>query len=63
LDVANKTGSLDDVRNDVGIVYAPNGPIVISEFTYDNTDRSWTVDNAGQVLMAKLAKAIVDNWR
>jgi beta-lactamase class A len=62
LTVANKTGALDAVRNDVGIVYAKNGPIVISAFTYDNKDQRWTVDNAGQVLIAKLAKAIVDRW-
>ncbi len=63
LSVANKTGALDTVRNDVGIVYARNGPIVISEFTYDNADQSWTPDNLGQVLMAKIAKEIVDRWR
>ena len=63
VDVANKTGALDDVRNDVAIVYAPRGPIVISAFTYDNADRSWTVDNSAQVLLATLAKTIVDRWR
>jgi beta-lactamase class A len=62
-DVANKTGALDDVRNDVGVVYAPNGPIIISAFTYDNKDQRWTPDNSGQVLMAKMAEAIVDSWR
>ncbi|MGZ3521639.1 MAG: serine hydrolase [Vulcanimicrobiaceae bacterium] len=60
--VANKTGALDDVRNDVGIVYAHNGPVIISEFTYDNKDQSWTPDNTAQVLMAKLAKTIIDRW-
>lgn len=61
--VANKTGALDAVRNDVGIVYAPKGPIVISIFTYANKDQSWSVDNAPQVLIAHLAKAIVDAWK
>jgi beta-lactamase class A len=61
--VANKTGALDDVRNDVGIVYTANGPIIISEFTYDNKDQSWKPDNSAQVLMAKMAKAIVDRWK
>ena len=46
LTIANKTGSLNDVRNDVAIVYAAHGPIVISEFTYDNKDQSWTSDNS-----------------
>lgn len=40
--IANKTGSLDRVRNDVGIVYTKTGPLVISAFTYDNADTSWT---------------------
>ncbi|MBV9270832.1 MAG: serine hydrolase, partial [Candidatus Eremiobacteraeota bacterium] len=61
--VANKTGALDDVRNDVGIVYAKNGPIVISAFTYENKDQSWGPDNAAQVVIGKLAKAIVDHWQ
>ena len=63
IEVANKTGALDNVRNDVAIVYARNGPIVISAFTYDNTDQSWTPDNAGQLLMGRLAKTIVDAWQ
>ncbi|HEV2262063.1 MAG TPA: serine hydrolase [Candidatus Rubrimentiphilum sp.] len=62
LQIANKTGALNDVRNDVGVVYAPNGPVIISAFTYDNRDQSWTADNAGQLLIGKLAKAIIQAW-
>ena len=60
--VANKTGSLDRVRNDVGIVYTKNGPIVISAFTYQNEDTSWTPENAAELLIARMAKTIVDGW-
>ncbi len=60
--IANKTGALDAVRNDVGVVYTKHGPIVISEFTYGNEDQSWTPDNPAEVLMAKVAKEIVDAW-
>ncbi len=60
--IGNKTGSLDEVRNDVGIVYTKHGPIIISAFTYDNQDHSWTVDNTAEVLVAKMAKAVVDAW-
>ncbi len=60
--IANKTGALDAVRNDVGVVYTKRGPIIISEFTYANQDQSWTPDNQAEVLMAKLAKEIVDAW-
>lgn len=62
LRVANKTGALDAVRNDVGIVYAGNGPIVISLFTNHNADQRWTVDNAAYLLMARLAWTIVERW-
>jgi beta-lactamase class A len=60
--VANKTGSLNKVRNDVGIVYTKDGPIVISAFTYDNADTSWTPENEGELLIARMAKALVDAW-
>ena len=60
--IANKTGSLDDVRNDVAIVYSKAGPIIISAFTYENQDHSWNAENAGEVLIAHMAKAIMDAW-
>ncbi len=60
--IANKTGSLDAVRNDVAIVAAKSGPIVISIFTYGNADTSWTPDNEGEVTVARMAKEIVTAW-
>lgn len=60
--IANKTGSLDAVRADVAIVAAKSGPIVLSIFTYENADRSWTVDNEAEMTIAKLARAVVQAW-
>jgi beta-lactamase class A len=60
--IANKTGSLDRVRNDVGIVYTKNGPVVISAFTYENADTSWTPENEAELLIARMAKTIVNGW-
>jgi beta-lactamase class A len=60
--VANKTGSLDHVRNDVAIVYTKDGPIIVSAFTYDNADTSWTPENEGELLIARMAKTIVTAW-
>jgi beta-lactamase class A len=60
--IANKTGSLDAVRNDVGIVYSAAGPIVISAFTYENQDQSWNADNEAELLIARMARAIVQSW-
>src|SRR5207302_6357137 len=50
--IANKTGSLDAVRNDVGIVYTKDGPIVISCFTWANEDQSWRPENEAEILIA-----------
>jgi beta-lactamase class A len=60
--IANKTGSLNKVRNDVGAVFTKQGTIVLSEFTRDNADTSWTADNQAEVLMARLARAVVAAW-
>jgi beta-lactamase class A len=60
--IASKTGSLNAVRADVAIVAGKTGPMVLSIFTYDNEDKSWTVDNEGEVTIARLAKAIVERW-
>ena len=60
--IANKTGSLDEVRNDVAAVYSKNGPIIISAFTYDNQDKSWNNDNAAEILVARIAKVIMETW-
>lgn len=60
--IANKTGSLDHVRNDVGAVFTKQGTIVISEFTHGDADTSWTADNQAELLMAKLAQVVVAAW-
>jgi len=60
--IANKTGSLDEVRNDVAVVYSRNGPIIISAFTYDNADKSWNNDNAAELLVAHIAKTVMEAW-
>ncbi|HEY6376727.1 MAG TPA: serine hydrolase [Edaphobacter sp.] len=60
--IASKTGSLNAVRADVAIVAGKTGPMILSIFTYDNEDKSWTVDNEGEVLTGRLAKAIVEAW-
>ncbi len=60
--IANKTGAIDHARVDVGAVYTKHGAILISAFTHDNADTSWTPDNEAELLIAKLAKTIVDAW-
>ena len=60
--IADKIGALDDVRNEVALVYTQRGPIVISIFTYHNEDKSWTPENEAEMLIGRLAQAIVDVW-
>ena len=60
--IANKTGSLDAVRNDVAAISTKNGMVVISAFTFNNKDRSWGAEQEGELTIAKLARAIIQNW-
>jgi len=60
--IANKTGSLDAVRNDVAAISTKNGMVVISVFTFNNKDHSWGTDQEGELTIAKLARAIVQSW-
>lgn len=60
--IANKTGALNHVRNDVGAIFTRQGTIVVSGFTSDNADASWTPDNRAEILLAKLTQAVVAAW-
>lgn len=60
LPVANKTGSLDALRSDVGIVYSKGGRIVIAITVEGIPKVEYTPDNAGSLLIADLAKTLVD---
>ncbi len=60
--IANKTGALDAVRNDVALVSTKSGPVVIAAFTFDNEDQRWTGDNDAEQTLGRLAQAIVERW-
>lgn len=60
--IGNKTGALDAVRNDVGLVATKAGPLVISIFTYANADTSWNSDNEAELTIARLTQTIVTTW-
>ena len=60
--IGNKTGALNQVRNDVAIISSKAGPIVIAAFTWENADQRWTGDNEAEQTLGKLAKAVVDRW-
>ncbi len=60
--IANKTGELNAVRNDVAAIETQQGILILSIFTYNNRDQSWSVENEGDLTIAKLARAIVAAW-
>jgi beta-lactamase class A len=58
--VANKSGSLDALRSDVGIVYAKGGRIAMA-ITVEGIPKSdYSPDNPGSLLIADLAKLLVE---
>lgn len=58
--IANKTGSLDALRSDVALVYSKGGRIAIAITVDDMPKADYTPDNVGSVLIADLAKMIVE---
>jgi beta-lactamase class A len=60
--IADKLGALDAVRNDVALIYTASGPIIISTFTWDNEDKSWTPENEAEILIGRIAQTIVAAW-
>ncbi|HEY2934520.1 MAG TPA: serine hydrolase [Acidobacteriota bacterium] len=63
VDVAHKTGALDRVRNDVGLVFTPEGDFVLSLFAQESEDRKWTPDNEATLALARLSEALVTYFR
>jgi beta-lactamase class A len=58
--VAHKTGALDALRSDVGIVYSKTGKIAMAITVDGMATPDWSPDNAGSLLIADLAKMLVD---
>ena len=60
--VAHKTGSVNASKTDAGIIYTKSGPIAICVLTDGNDDQRWVADNAAQVLIGKIARAVYDHF-
>ncbi|MCU1232164.1 MAG: beta-lactamase [Candidatus Solibacter sp.] len=58
--VANKTGALDALRSEVALVYAKGGRIAMAITVDDMPKIDWTPDNPGVLLIADLARILVD---
>jgi beta-lactamase class A len=61
--VAHKIGSVSDARTDAGILTFPGGPVALCVLTADNEDKSWHVDNAGNVFCARVAQAVYEYFK
>ncbi len=73
--VAHKTGATNKVRTDAGIIYVPDPthtpkekeakkttPVAVCVLTNDNEDVRWVLDNAAQVMIADIGKAVYDHY-
>lgn len=58
--VANKTGALDALRSDVGIVYSPRGRIAMAITCDDMPKIDYGPNNKGALLISKLALILVE---
>jgi beta-lactamase class A len=60
LRIANKTGALDALRADVGIVYAKTGRIAMAIYVDGMEKPDWSPDNPGLLLIADIARLLVE---
>jgi beta-lactamase class A len=60
--VLHKDGSVNEARTDAGVVYTPTGPVAVVVLTNGNADQRWQSDNAGNLLCARVARAVYDRF-
>ena len=58
--IANKTGALDALRSDVGILYTPRGRIAYALTTDYIPEIDWSPDNPGLLLLSRLSELLID---
>ena len=57
---ATKSGALDALRSNVGIIYHPRGRIALAITCNEMPEVNWTVDNPALLLMSRLSEILVD---
>jgi beta-lactamase class A len=57
---ATKSGALDALRSNVGIIYHPRGRIALAITCNEMPEVIWTVDNPAMLLMSRVSEIIVD---
>lgn len=57
---ATKSGALDALRSNVGIIYHPRGRIAMAITCNEMPDVNWTVDNPALLLMSRLSEIVIE---
>jgi len=57
---ATKSGALDALRSNVGLIYHPRGRIALAITCYEMPEVNWTVDNPALLLMSRLSETLLD---
>lgn len=57
---ATKSGALDALRSNVGIIYHPRGRIALAVTCDDMPEPNWSIDNPAYHLMSRLSEIIID---
>src|SRR5919112_3295956 len=57
---ATKSGALDALRANVGVIYHPRGRIALAITCDDMPEPDWTADNPALLLMSRLSEIIID---
>ncbi|MBA4063585.1 MAG: serine hydrolase [Isosphaera sp.] len=60
--LAHKTGAVSDARTEAGIAYTKAGPVALCVLTTQNEDKRWAKDNAAELLLANVAKEVVEHF-
>lgn len=60
LEVASKSGALDRLRSDVGIVYAPGGRLAIAATCEDLPEVDYSPDNIGNRFISKITGLLLE---
>lgn len=57
---ATKSGALDALRSNVGIIYHPRGRIALAITCQEMPEPIWTVDNPAMLLMSRVSELLID---
>ena len=59
--VANKSGALDALRSDVGIVFSTRGPIAMAITVDGMPNPDWSPDNPGELLISSVSEILISS--